>query len=254
MIDFGTGIMFATAKQDSKGATISGATPVQFGTLQDITSDFSFEEKTLYGASQHPLAIGRGKAKFTFKAKTATFSGLILSDLIFGNTALAGIKAVVTSFPVSVPDASPYTVAISAPNTGVFINDLGIVSGVTGTPFTKVAGTPASGQYAVSAGGVYTFAVADKGSLMLVSYEYSATTTGSEKIIQISNDLMGQAPSFAVNLSKTYDGKSITFRFNKCVASKFSFASKNDDFSVPEFDFTAMADATGSVGYISVSE
>ena len=254
MLNFGTGILYATASQNSAGVAVASATPVQFGNLQDISGDFSFEEKALYGSRQHPIAIGRGKAKFAFKAKTASFSGLILSNLLFGNTPSTGIKTVNENFAASVPATTTYTITITPPSSGTFLNDLGVLSAATGLPLTKVLATPAAGQYSVSTLGVYTFNVAQASLAVLISYEYSATSTGSDNIITITNDLMGQAPLFSANLNTTYNGKILTLKLNQCLASKFSLPFKNDDFTVPEFDFTAMADASGIVGYVYTSD
>lgn len=254
MLNFGTGIMYATAIQNSAGVAVANATPVQFGNLQDISGDFSFEEKTLYGSRQHPIAIGRGKAKFAFKAKTASFTGGILSNLIFGSTPTTGIKTAVGNFAASVPGSVTYTITVTPPSSGTYLNDLGVLLSSTSSPLTKVASTPAAGQYSVSSLGVYTFNVAQASANVAISYEYSAVSTGTDSIITITNDLMGQAPMFQANLTTAYQGKILTLKLNQCLASKFSLPMKNDDFTIPEFDFTAMADASGIVGYIYTSE
>ena len=49
--------------------------------------------------------------------------------------------------------------------------DLGVVSVATGLAMTKVAESPASGQYSVS-GGLYQFAAADAGLSVSISYGY----------------------------------------------------------------------------------
>lgn len=254
MLNFGTGILYATAIQNSAGVAVANATPVQFGNLQDISGDFSFEEKTLYGSRQHPIAIGRGKAKFAFKAKTASFTGGILSNLIFGSTPTSGIKTAVENFAATVPGSVAYTVTVTPPASGTYLNDLGVLISSTGAPLIKVASAPSDGQYSVSGLGVYTFNVAQASAKVALSYEYSAVSTGTDSIITITNELMGQAPMFQANLTTAYQGKILTLKLNQCLASKFSLPMKNDDFTIPEFDFTAMADASGIVGYIYTSE
>ena len=47
---FGSGLMFGTRSD------IANATPIQFGTLQDISLDFSFSNKDLMGQYQIPVA------------------------------------------------------------------------------------------------------------------------------------------------------------------------------------------------------
>ena len=59
-------------------------TPVKFGTLQDVSVEFSADVKELYGANQFPAHIGRGKNKITCKAKLGQIQGAMLNVLYFG--------------------------------------------------------------------------------------------------------------------------------------------------------------------------
>jgi hypothetical protein len=69
-----------------------------------------------------------------------------------------------------VPTASgPYTVTAAAPF-GPWASDQGVTNN-NGTALLAVGGAPSVGQYNVS-GGVYTFAAADAGAGVLVSYGY----------------------------------------------------------------------------------
>ena len=54
----------------------SGAnpTPQLFGTLQEVMLDVSYSTKKLHGQLQFPVAIGRGMASMTGKAKAASIS------------------------------------------------------------------------------------------------------------------------------------------------------------------------------------
>ena len=158
------------------------------------------------------------------------------------------------NFAASVPASTAYVVTVTPPASGTYLNDLGVLLSATSYPLTKVAATPAAGQYSVSSLGVYTFNVAQASASVAISYEYSAVSTGTDSIIRITNDLMGQAPMFQANLTTAYQGKILTLKLNQCLASQFSLPMKNDDFTVPEFDFTAMSDASGTVGYIYTSE
>jgi hypothetical protein len=70
----------------------------------------------------------------------------------------------------SVPAApGPYTVTAAAPF-GPWASDGGVTY-ANGAALTAVTGTPAAGQYNVS-GGVYTFAAADAGASVLLSYGF----------------------------------------------------------------------------------
>ncbi len=67
-VAFGSGVLIATPS----GAN---ATPVQFGALQDVSLDFSFASKQLFGQYQFPIAFARGEGKISGKAKFANIDG-----------------------------------------------------------------------------------------------------------------------------------------------------------------------------------
>ncbi|MBF1685289.1 MAG: hypothetical protein HXO78_11345, partial [Selenomonas sp.] len=67
--------------------------------------------------------------------------------------------------------------------------------------------------------------------------------------------LMGEAPTFKTILNARFNGKQTTLILNSCTSSKLSLIStKLEDFSIPEFDFAAMADDTNRVGELSMLE
>lgn len=230
---------------NAAGTAIANPTPVQIGVLQECQGDLSFDSKTLYGAYEMPVAFGRGKGKFDFKAKFANFSYQALASLFFGNTATAALLAVSVNEAHTIP-TTPYQVTITPPSSGTWTVDLGVQYTATGIALTRVASGPTTGQYSVAAG-VYTFAAADTTLGVQISYEYSATST-TQWEVPFANQLMGQAPSFLAELSLPYNGKQLTIHLNNCVSSKFSIPFKNEDFSVSDFDFMALADASNNIG------
>lgn len=248
MINFGTGKLIAVPTNLADGTPIAVPTPVRLGTMQDVSVDLSVEMKTLYGSARYPIAAGQGKGKIAIKAKYAEIDGKILGSLFYGKASTAGIKAAVFDFATSIPASSPYTVTVAPPNSGTFAEDMGVIFAATGVQLTRVTAAPAAGQYSVSAGGVYTFAAADSGKAIAISYEYSAS--GSGEIFQITNDVMGYTPSFKLLLQNSYDGKSLVLKLNRCVSNKLNLPLKNDDFALYDFEAEAFADAAGSLGYI----
>ena len=70
----------------------------------------------------------------------------------------------------SVPAAAPRQATAFAPY-GPWASDLGVVYAENGLPLAAVEGAPAAGQYAV-ADGVYSFAAADAGAAVSLSYGY----------------------------------------------------------------------------------
>jgi hypothetical protein len=117
---------------------------------------------------------------------------------------------------------------------------------------TRVASAPATGQYSVATG-VYTFAAADTGLTVFISFAYTATGAAAKTSI-VTNVAMGNAPSFRCDLTSGYSGGQTALSLYKCVATKLSFATKQDDFMIPDFDFSSFADSAGRVLQWGTSE
>lgn len=82
----------------------------------------------------------------------------------------AGYGELVESEAQTIP-ATPYQVTVA--EASEFVIDRGVTFAIGGTALTLVTGTPSTGQYEVNAAtGVYTFAAADTGKGVLISYIY----------------------------------------------------------------------------------
>lgn len=241
---FGVGVLIGTTRTDAQGNPLAVPQPYRFGILQEVSTDFSFESKTLYGANQLPVGRGRGKAKLAFSAKSADINAVGFAALHFGVTPTVGVKLPVIDESHTI-GSTPYEVTIAPPSSGTFLTDLGVTD-TSGTSFTRVASAPATGQYSLSAG-VYTFAAADTGKAVLISYEYSAASGGV--IVPMSNQLMGYSPSFSVMLLNDSNGSKLAVKLTNCQSDKLSIPFKNEDFSIADFGWEALDDGTGSVGY-----
>lgn len=245
---FGSGVLIGAANQDAFGNPLATPTPVQFGVLQDISLDISFDTKELYGSNQFPVAIGRGKGKATGKAKFAQINGLMLNSLFFGQTLTAGS---LSDYIDVTGSASETSLTPTVPNGGTWVRDLGVRSAV-GIPLIRVVSSPAAGQYSVSSG-VYTFASADAGTTIYISFQFTASSTVARKSV-VANLPMGYAPTFAVDFYTAQNGKPLTISAGSCLTTKFSLATKQDDFTIPEFDFSMFADAAGNLLSYSTAE
>jgi hypothetical protein len=241
MYSFGAGVLIGTN-------TAANSTPQNFGTLQEVSLDFSFAVKELTGSYQFPVAIARGVGKIAGKAKAATLNGAIFNSIFFGQTLATG--STLTAYN-EVGTITTNTVTVA--NAATFVTDLGVYNSATGLPLTKVASAPTTGQYSVvTTTGVYTFAAADSAIVPLISYTYTSATLG--KKMTISNQLIGTTPIFSAAFTSTYLNKQMTFTLNQCTASKLNFATKLEDFVIPEFDFSVFADASGTIGTMSFAE
>jgi hypothetical protein len=243
MFAFGSGVLMGLRTD------IANATPVNFGLIQEVQLDLQFTAKELYGQYQFPVAIARGQGKATGKAKMAQVSGLAFNNLFFGASVASGQLATSYGEAQTVPSSSAYTVSVA--NAATWADDYGVVYAATGLPLAKVASAPAAGQYSV-ASGVYTFNSGDAGKSVLVSYTY--TVSGAGQQFTLANPLMGTTPSFQAQLYTSFQGKPANVKLFNCVSSKLSFATKLEDFTIPELDFDIFANAGGSVLQWSFAE
>lgn len=241
---FGVGILIAVSRTDALGVALAVPQAYRLGILQDVSTDFSFEAKALYGAGQLPVDQGRGKAKLAFSAKTADINATALAALHFGTTPSIGIKLPQLDYAATVP-STPFQVTPTLPGSGTWVADLGVTD-TSGNNYTRVASAPTTGQYSVSAG-VYTFAAADTGKAMLISSEYTAATGGI--VVPMTNQLMGYSPSFSVILYNDSKGSKFGLKLTNCQSDKLSLPFKNEDFVIADFGFMALDDGTGSAGY-----
>src|ERR1017187_6861835 len=123
---FGSGVLFGTP-------STAAATPVRFGILQDVSIDFAFSTKQLFGTYQFPVAIGRGTAKVTGKAKFARIDSEVLNTLFFNQTQGSTKQIIyVDAEAGAVPATSTYTVTVV--NSATFESDQGVNYATTGQP------------------------------------------------------------------------------------------------------------------------
>ena len=241
---FGVGVLIGTTQTDALGVALAVPQSYRLGILHDVSTDFSFESKPLYGAAQLPVDQGRGKAKLAFSAKSADIFAAALAALHFGIAPQTGVKFPVIDAPGVIP-TTPFQITPTVPGSGTWLSDLG-VQDATGVRYARVASAPATGQYSVSAG-VYTFAAADTGKAMLISYEYSAAAGGI--VVPMTNQLMGYSPSFSAILYNDSKGSKLAVKLTNCQSDKLSIPFKNEDFAVADFGWMALDDGTGSAGY-----
>lgn len=249
---FGTGALWGAQTQDAYGNTIANITPVKFGEVQDVGIDISRDIKLLHGQLMMPVAAAGGKMKIDVKAKFARVMGRLFSDLFFGQTltggTLIGVQNDTTG--ATIP-TTPFTVTVVPPSSGTWARDLGVIDS-NGLPYSRVASAPTTGQYSVAAG-VYTFAAADTGKQVFISYTYSATSANAKQI-SLTNLPMGYVPTFGMDLAISFSGKQMNWRFPNCVAGKLSFDPKQDDFAENNMDISVFADSAGVIGSIISSE
>lgn len=250
---FGAGDIFGVPLTDASGNAIVNPTPIKLGITQEIGVEFSGDLKELYGQNQFAVAIGRGKVKVSAKCKFAQMMAAGINSLFFGQTVTAGtLSGVYADVTGAAVPTTPFTITPVPPSSGTWVEDLGVVN-ASGVAMTRVASGPTTGQYSVAAG-VYTFAAADTGLMMFISYRYTATLTGAKKIA-VQNLPMGYAPTFKAYLQTVYGGKRALVVLYNATAPKLNlFATKLDDFNLPELNFSGQSDAANNVADIWLQE
>jgi hypothetical protein len=239
-------IIFGSGKLVATRTDVANSTPVQFGALQDVSVDFNSSIKELFGTYQMPIAVARGTMKISGKAKFASISGRALGDLFFGSAAVTGERLFANDELGTVAAA-----AVTVANAANWVTDLGVVDSTTGVAYVKVASAPAVGQYSVAAG-VYGFNVTDNGKIVKITYDYSSAATG--QTINLQNQLLGVQPVFSLVLFGAYNGKNYELTLNRCVATKFTFANKLEDFNTPDFEFGAFSDDSNNLGKLTITD
>ena len=251
---FGAGALWGN-RTDVTG---SGIGPDQFGILQDVQIDWDWTTKELWGQFQFPVDIARGQGKITGKAKFARIFGAIFGDLFFGQTPAAGQLTVSENEAATVLATPAYTATVA--NAANYVDDLGVfyaAGASAGNRFTRVTTPSAAGQYSVNlTTGIYTFAAADANAALLISYLYNIGSAGKKLVL--TNQFMGYTPTFKATFYTTRTTQSapagLALVLNACTASKLSLPTKIDDYEIQEFDFSAFADPTGTIGTLSVNE
>ena len=241
---FGSGTLIG------KRTDVANTPPALLGTLQDVSLDFDRKIETLLGQYNMAVAAGGGEFKIAGKAKFARLQATQINNLFLGQTLTANSMVEMTTGETDTVASAAVTVA----NSAAFVEDYGVFYASTGAQLTPVTASPAQGQYSVSSG-VYSFNSADNGAAVLIYYSY---TVASGNKISMANQLMGPLPMFEISLKETFNyfgtNKDLLVKLNACVSPKLSLPFANQKFTVAEFDFQAIADASNNIGTISISE
>jgi hypothetical protein len=217
-------------------------TPVNVGTLKDVSLDISRDVKELIGANAFPEDVALGKGKISGKAKSGRIQAALIASILAGSTTTTGQTAAANNELSTIP-GTPYSV--TALNGATFVQDGGVYDYTAGKWLTLVApGTPASGQYTVTSAGVYTFAAADTTHSIGLFYTYTLTTGNK---VALTNPLMGAATIFQLNCFNTYGGKQFGYTLYAVVMPKLSLAAKQDDYTETDIEFQGFTDSLGRV-------
>ena len=215
-------------------------TPRNFGQLQEIQFEDNFDTQKLFGTGSAALREFRGHRNISVKAKYARINLSLWSESFYGGTVSTG-ASLIQFQEVHTIGATPYQITIAPPNSGT-LDELLSVTYADGTPLKQVASSPTQGQYSIAAG-VLTFAAADTGVVVLLSYSYTVTTGQS---VQVPTTLQQESPYFEVVLGNPTDG-GYQRKLFKCSSSKLSASMKQGEIVYPDFEITVLDPGTGMI-------
>jgi hypothetical protein len=243
-IQFGAGSLFMNP---IGGNLPTNKTPQIFATLQDVNIDISATIKDLRGQFQFPDDTAISDRKITFKTGFGRMDIDAYNNLVFGETAIAtGGTPQAVQEAHTIPASTPYTVTVTG-SANTPLTDLGVQYSSTGQKFTKVASGPTVGQYSYSAG-VYTFAAADAGLAVLISYEDTLTTG---RILTVNNHVQGFGPALEMILSLPYQeltaGVPNYVHFYSAKVNKLGMPLKRADYLICDVEGECYANAAGLV-------
>lgn len=121
----------------------------------------------------------------------------------------------------------------------ITVSGTGVIT--SSTPTTSTAGSTLH----------INFATVDEGLAIQYQYDYIVNTG---KTVEIKNAMMGSAPVFEVQFYAALDKVPLTIVLNNCTSEKLTMNFKNEDFTIPDFSFSAFSDSADVVGHIYLSE
>ncbi len=242
---FGPGIVIVTRTDTAVPLSVN------IGYAQELTFTAKGTNKRLYGQKQFPLLAARGTIQASGKIKAAMISGIAWNSTFFGNGFTAGMDNYYFDEAHTVA-----TTTQTVTNATGGIVDLGVKYAASKLPLQRVAaGSEAAGKYSVApTTGIYTFNAADEVALL---FNYSNFSAAVGQQLNVVNQLLGVNPVFQVdywtNLNQP-TSKPFAVRIFCCVASDLSFATKLEDFVMPELNFDIFANASDQAFNINFAE
>ena len=203
MVKFNTGMVIAKAAG-------SNVTPEPLGLVTDLSVNLKQSKVLVRGQKRWAVDSFDSEADGKVSCKFQSWGARTYAAAVSGGATSTGSKVGILDEAGTIP-ATPFVVTVA--NGATFFEDLGVRDVNTGLAMLRVASAPATGQYSVNeTTGAYTFAAADTGHAVRISYSYTAAAVG--KTVKITNSLMGQSQQFALAGWNNYGtGKNYGLKF-----------------------------------------
>jgi hypothetical protein len=239
---FAIGHIFVTPNGGLQPANASGT---ELSTIQDFSVDFTGKGVELRGQFLYAVDARVTDIATKGKFKVGQWSLEQLNNLFYAGTVTNTGNAIPYADELhTIPGSSPYTVTVT--NTAGFVQPLTVAYASDLSNLDEVASGPTVGQYSVNPStGVFTFAAADEGEQVLISY----VATGTGASISIPNNLQGESPVVSLAAINAADGNG--FLFPNCrVTGIKPLDLKNNAYAMNEVEFMVYCPFGQAVGQI----
>ncbi len=219
--------------------------PQILGGLSDVKVKLTQKKIALPGATVFTEDFAAGPAEITGSCKFRAWGAGTYAAVISGAASATGSKVGVFEETATIP-TTPFIVTVA--NGANFFEDLGVYNATTGLYMLPVASGPTTGQYAVNATtGAYTFASADAGNPVRISYSYTASAVG--KTVTYTNAMQGQATKFILTGFNAYGTKRKGFRFPAVVFDDLDIGMSLSQFGDASLTFQVCNDPTTNMPF-----
>ena len=214
-----------------------GNAPVAGSRTYTVTTNFaSGDTLSVEGQTFEAVASTPGANEFEV--------GSTIAESITNLVAIINNDASINANYTATNTATTFTLTENSAGGGhtpstITVTGTGVIT--SGTATTSQAGTGVTIQ----------FATADEGLAVQYQFDYTVATG---KSVEIRNAMMGTAPVFEAEFYAALDGVPLTIVLNNCTSEKLTMNFKNEDFTIPDFSFSAFSDASDVVGHIYLSE
>ncbi len=226
----------------------TGPDPRRIGKLKDVKISPSLELAILQGENNFVEDAAIKGSKIDGEIGFTHIDASLYMTALPGAVKSTGAEDVVLDESSTIP-TTPFSVTVTGSAT--FSVDLGVRDVTASIDLECVPSAPATGQYSYTAGGVYTFAAADTGHTVRISYTKTAATGETITISQSMSE--ANAVFYALKAYNKTNGATEVLTLNKILISGMEWGWTMQDWAKYGLKFMALPDANGVVGTIKRS-
>lgn len=230
-------------------APVGGGDPIYFGMASGVSLNFTQNLEPLRGDLKYPIAHGIKDCDIKGKIDTMSIFGGSVAQLL-GGTSAAGQEILIPDEAATIP-TTPFQVTVAKAAT--FANSYRVFSVTNQIHMVEVDDSPATGEFSVTADGVYTFAADDAGDSVLITYTYTESAEGLTSSTTNTRQIVAPAYRLVCASGNTTQAGMIYLVLPKVVFGNFGLEIKTGSWASNNVEFTAQADYGESICSISTT-